>query len=136
MAALDGLREHRENLEDLARALLASETLDEEDAYRIAGFARPPKPENPVRIAREAADNGKRDEAPAPVPTPSTAAAEPEPWGVGRPAAGRGLAAGLDVLPLEVANAADRWSVAEGAVRPALVVVAEPVWQRGGAGVA
>ena len=71
--------ENRDQLEALAQALLERETLDEADAYRVAGFDRPPQAENPVRIAREAAENGKRDEAPAPVPTPSTAAADPSP---------------------------------------------------------
>ncbi len=74
----DGLREHRDKLETLTRALLASETLDEEDAYRIAGIARPPKPENPVRIAREAAENGKGHDAPAPVPAADGEPAAPD----------------------------------------------------------
>src|SRR4249919_2045451 len=39
-AALVQLREHREQLEALARALLERETLDEADAYRIAGVDR------------------------------------------------------------------------------------------------
>jgi cell division protease FtsH len=40
--ALDILREHRTQLDDLAAALLESETLDEADAYRAAGLpARP-----------------------------------------------------------------------------------------------
>ncbi len=34
------------------------------------------------------------------------------------------------VLPTDVVNAADRWPVSERAVRPAGVVVLEPVWQR------
>ena len=37
------LGENRERLESLARALLERETLDEEDAYRAAGFERKPK---------------------------------------------------------------------------------------------
>ena len=78
VAALDGLREHRDKLETLTRALLASETLDEEDAYRIAGIARPPKPENPVRLAREAAENGKGHDAPAPVPAADGEPAAPD----------------------------------------------------------
>jgi cell division protease FtsH len=41
-AALERLREHRERLESLARELLARETLDEDDAYRAAGFDRKP----------------------------------------------------------------------------------------------
>ena len=43
--ALDRLREARENLESLARALLERETLDEADAYRAAGFDPPVKRE-------------------------------------------------------------------------------------------
>ncbi|MEW2265784.1 ATP-dependent zinc metalloprotease FtsH [Streptomyces sp. NPDC047853] len=38
--ALRTLREHREQLDALAEALLANETLDEADAYRIAGITR------------------------------------------------------------------------------------------------
>jgi cell division protease FtsH len=40
--ALAGLRENRERLDSLAHALLEHETLDEADAYRAAGFDRPP----------------------------------------------------------------------------------------------
>ena len=44
-AALSQLKEHREQLEALTRALLEHETLDEADAYRIAGVDRvPPAP--------------------------------------------------------------------------------------------
>jgi cell division protease FtsH len=44
-AALQQLGEHREQLEALTRALLEHETLDEADAYRIAGVDRvPPAP--------------------------------------------------------------------------------------------
>jgi cell division protease FtsH len=43
--ALSQLKEHREQLEALTRALLEHETLDEADAYRIAGVAPvPPAP--------------------------------------------------------------------------------------------
>jgi cell division protease FtsH len=41
-AAFERLSEQRERLERLARALLERETLDEEDAYRAAGFDRRP----------------------------------------------------------------------------------------------
>jgi cell division protease FtsH len=41
-AALAELREHREQLDTLAAALLERETLDEADAYRIAGVERRP----------------------------------------------------------------------------------------------
>ena len=54
VSAVDGLREHRDKLEALTRALLASETLDEEDAYRIAGIPRPPRPEPPIAWRRPA----------------------------------------------------------------------------------
>jgi cell division protease FtsH len=36
--SLDGLREHRERLDALAAALLERETLDQDEAYRAAGF--------------------------------------------------------------------------------------------------
>jgi cell division protease FtsH len=38
------LAEHRDQLEALTRALLERETLDEADAYRIAGIEREPEP--------------------------------------------------------------------------------------------
>ncbi len=41
-AAMTQLRDNRERLEALTRALLESETLDEADAYRIAGIGRTP----------------------------------------------------------------------------------------------
>ena len=41
-SALQKLRENRTRLESLARELLERETLDEEDAYRAAGFDRKP----------------------------------------------------------------------------------------------
>jgi cell division protease FtsH len=37
------LRENRDKLDALAEALLERETLDEADAYRVAGFERPPR---------------------------------------------------------------------------------------------
>ena len=43
--ALETLAAHRDQLEALARALLERETLDELDAYRIAGIQRDPVPE-------------------------------------------------------------------------------------------
>ncbi|MFD5629546.1 MULTISPECIES: ATP-dependent zinc metalloprotease FtsH [unclassified Streptomyces] len=41
--ACEKLRDHRGQLDALAEALLANETLEEADAYRIAGITRPPK---------------------------------------------------------------------------------------------
>jgi cell division protease FtsH len=41
-AAIERLREHRDQLESLSQALLEHETLDEDDAYRAAGFDRRP----------------------------------------------------------------------------------------------
>ncbi len=41
-AALNRLRENRDRLENLARTLLEHETLDEEEAYKAAGFDRKP----------------------------------------------------------------------------------------------
>ena len=42
------LAEHREQLDHLAETLLASETLDEADAYAAAGIPRQPTAEPPV----------------------------------------------------------------------------------------
>jgi cell division protease FtsH len=47
-AALTQLREHRDQLEALTRALLERETLDEADAYRIAGVDRAPRAAAPA----------------------------------------------------------------------------------------
>jgi cell division protease FtsH len=47
-AALVQLREHRDQLEALTRALLEHETLDEADAYRIAGIDRVPQAPAPA----------------------------------------------------------------------------------------
>ena len=38
------LRENRHRLDSLAQALLEHETLDEDDAYSVAGVERPQKP--------------------------------------------------------------------------------------------
>jgi cell division protease FtsH len=61
------LRENDEKLEALAKALLDKETLDEAEAYAVAGFDRPPRSqeerssaEKPVNVARDAPD-GKAD---------------------------------------------------------------------------
>ena len=43
--ALAQLEAHRDQLEALARALLEHETLDEADAYRVAGIERAPVPD-------------------------------------------------------------------------------------------
>jgi cell division protease FtsH len=42
VAAVERLNEHRDQLETLTKELLEHETLDEDDAYRAAGFDRPP----------------------------------------------------------------------------------------------
>lgn len=52
--ALDDLRANRNRLDDLADALLQRETLDEEEAYAVAGIARP---EDPALTG----ENGHRD---------------------------------------------------------------------------
>jgi cell division protease FtsH len=59
------LSDNRDRLERLAKALLERETLDEPDAYAVAGFDRPPRPERerqraerPVPVARQAPDDG------------------------------------------------------------------------------
>jgi cell division protease FtsH len=46
--ALEQLRANRDRLEALARALLEKETLDEEEAYRVAGVSRHPEPVAPA----------------------------------------------------------------------------------------
>ena len=52
--ALQTLREHREQLDNLATALLAHETLDEPDAYQAAGIPQPehPEPQPSAKAAR------------------------------------------------------------------------------------
>jgi cell division protease FtsH len=47
-AAFAQLRDHRDQLEALTRALLEHETLDEADAYRIAGIERAPRAAAPA----------------------------------------------------------------------------------------
>jgi cell division protease FtsH len=58
--ALEHLRENRERLDRLAEALLEHETLDEADAYRIAGIERKPAvlPEEQRREREPAASRG------------------------------------------------------------------------------
>jgi cell division protease FtsH len=46
-AALQKLRDNREKLESLTKALLDRETLDEKDAYKAAGFERQPPTADP-----------------------------------------------------------------------------------------
>jgi cell division protease FtsH len=53
--ALSLLRSNRERLEALAHALLERETLDEEDAYRVAGIERRPEAEEAAAAATVAA---------------------------------------------------------------------------------
>jgi cell division protease FtsH len=59
--AVTKLRENRDRLEALTQALLEHETLDELDAYRAAGFERPPREDasdiaKAAALSREAAD--------------------------------------------------------------------------------
>jgi cell division protease FtsH len=59
--AVTKLRENRDRLEALTQALLEHETLDELDAYRAAGFERPPvDPDSAAKAgalsARDASD--------------------------------------------------------------------------------
>ena len=71
--ALTRLRENRERLEALARALLDRETLDEKDAYRVAGFPAPSDKELRQR-ERDAEGAGIALEDPAgAAPSPSDA---------------------------------------------------------------
>jgi cell division protease FtsH len=51
VAALEQLRANRHRLEALTQALLEQETLDEADAYRVAGIPRRPPPDEPVVVA-------------------------------------------------------------------------------------
>jgi cell division protease FtsH len=49
--ALDRLRENRDRLDSLAKALLAKETLNEREAYAAAGFDRPAEaPAEPAKV--------------------------------------------------------------------------------------
>lgn len=41
LAAISLLRQHRDKLDALAEALLANETLDESEAYAVAGIRAP-----------------------------------------------------------------------------------------------
>jgi cell division protease FtsH len=51
--AVGMLRENKDRLEKLAKALLEKETLDEPEAYAVAGFERPSRPEDERRRAEE-----------------------------------------------------------------------------------
>jgi cell division protease FtsH len=53
--ALQRLRDNRDRLEALAQALLERETLDEKDAYQVAGF---PPPSNDQLVRREREQSG------------------------------------------------------------------------------
>jgi cell division protease FtsH len=51
--AVGMLRENKDRLEKLAKALLEKETLDEQEAYAVAGFERPPRADDERRRAEE-----------------------------------------------------------------------------------
>ena len=62
--AISKLTEHRAQLETLTRALLASETLDEADAYAAAGVARHAADQDgggPASAGGQAAARSQRD---------------------------------------------------------------------------
>ena len=70
--AVAKLSEERDRLEALARALLEHETLDERDAYRVAGFPAPSDEEVARREAEAEAGAGIAVvEPPAPAPAPA-----------------------------------------------------------------
>jgi cell division protease FtsH len=56
------LADHREQLDHLAQALLERETLDEADAYAVAGIARPSAAEHPVAAQRRRIRHNKPTE--------------------------------------------------------------------------
>ena len=45
IAAIEQLKQYRDKLDALAEALLVKETLEESDAYEVAGIERPAKAE-------------------------------------------------------------------------------------------
>jgi len=57
--ALQSLAEHRDQLDGLAAALLAHETLDEPDAYQAAGLPEPTHSEEQHALGAGAINNGK-----------------------------------------------------------------------------
>jgi len=66
--ALQTLSEHREQLDNLASALLARETLDEPDAYQAAGIPQPIRRDelpSPSRAEPVLADSHRANEVPA-----------------------------------------------------------------------
>ena len=67
--ARDTLTEHRDRLERLARALLAAESLDADQAYEAAGLARRGTAEGTLRpIAVEGDPEGDASRTAGPVP--------------------------------------------------------------------
>ena len=68
--ALQTLSEHREQLDNLAVALLAHETLDEPDAYQAAGIGAPVHDGQPIAAATVAAFHGSERQASSDAPTP------------------------------------------------------------------
>jgi cell division protease FtsH len=69
------LAENRDRLESLTQALLEKETLDEDDAYRAAGFDRGSAPGDADGAADGQADGA--GDAPAELPEPETPPALP-----------------------------------------------------------
>ena len=59
--ALDALRDNRSRLDALARALLERETLDEQDAYAVAGFERRSRDDDRTRAGAPASVSARRE---------------------------------------------------------------------------
>jgi cell division protease FtsH len=73
--AVGTLRDRRDQLESLTRALLEHETLDESDAYRAAGVGRPARSAGAPKLGKgmPAGDGGNDGDRPGAVIAPGTA---------------------------------------------------------------